>query len=72
MFKCIDAANCAFVEPEDTAKISIMGISDPWQSTGSAVSESSPTDPDNCYAGWVQGTPYAVGNTICDATVYLC
>jgi len=72
MFKCINATYCPYVEPEDTAKIALMGISDPWQTTGSTVVESSPTDPDNCYNGWTQGTPYAVGNTICDATVYMC
>jgi len=30
MFKCINATYCPYVEPEDTAKIALMNISDPW------------------------------------------
>jgi len=72
MFKCNTPAYCAIVEPQDYNRITVMGITDPWTTTGSTVTEASPTDPDACYAGWTKGSAYAVGSTICDATVYMC
>lgn len=71
MFKCTVPNDCIQVQPQAAASLlTALGISDPWESTGEAVSESLPTDPDNCAAGWTLGAYYAVGTTVCDATVY--